>query len=50
VGKAIHVERTGNPTEEEVNELHSKYMEELRALFDRHKNKYYPSHIKLNII
>jgi hypothetical protein len=49
VGKPILVERTGNPTEEQVDELHARYMEELVALFDRHKNKYYPSNIKLKI-
>ncbi|XP_059353584.1 2-acylglycerol O-acyltransferase 2-A-like [Daphnia carinata] len=52
VGKPIFVERTGNPSDEQVNELHSKYIDELVALFERHKHKYYPprEHIKLKIL
>ena len=46
------MERTGNPTEEQVNDLHCKYIDELVALFERHKDKYYPTtkSIKLKIL
>lgn len=52
VGKPIPVERTGNPTEVQVNELHAKYIDELVALFERHKHNYYPNseNIKLQIL
>ncbi|XP_066476990.1 2-acylglycerol O-acyltransferase 2 [Tiliqua scincoides] len=40
VGKPIQVEKKCNPSQEEVDDLHRKYMEELCALFEEHKLKY----------
>lgn len=40
VGKPIKVEKKHNPSQEEVDHLHKKYMEELCALFEEHKLKY----------
>lgn len=40
VGQPIPVERTLHPTSEQIEELHQKYMDELRKLFDEHKGKY----------
>ncbi|XP_053165821.1 2-acylglycerol O-acyltransferase 2 [Hemicordylus capensis] len=40
VGRAIKVEKKHNPSEEEVDELHEKYVEELSKLFEEHKLKY----------
>uniref|UniRef100_A0A8C5LG46 Acyltransferase n=2 Tax=Jaculus jaculus TaxID=51337 RepID=A0A8C5LG46_JACJA len=40
VGRPIHVQQTPHPTPEQVDELHQTYMEELKALFDKHKGKY----------
>ncbi|XP_067889181.1 2-acylglycerol O-acyltransferase 2 [Heterodontus francisci] len=40
VGKPIDVEKKENPTEEEINEVHQKYIEELGKLFEEHKTKY----------
>lgn len=51
VGKPILVERTGEPTGEQIEQLHAKYVEELVALFERHKAKYYPNmNVKLRIV
>ncbi|KAJ6664774.1 hypothetical protein lerEdw1_005746 [Lerista edwardsae] len=40
VGKPIEVEKKFHPSEDEVDSLHKKYMEELCALFEAHKLKY----------
>ncbi|XP_003461531.1 2-acylglycerol O-acyltransferase 2-like [Cavia porcellus] len=40
VGKPIEVQKTLQPTEEEVNRLHQHYMEELCNLFEAHKLKF----------
>lgn len=40
VGKPIEVQKTLQPTEEEVNRLHQHYMEELCSLFEAHKLKF----------
>nr|XP_056714512.1 2-acylglycerol O-acyltransferase 2 [Euleptes europaea] len=40
VGKPIQVEKKHNPSQEDVDELHSIYMEELCKLFEEHKLKY----------
>lgn len=52
VGTPIPVERVLNPTEEQINDLHSEYIEKLTDLFERNKTKYYPfnKNIKLQII
>nr|XP_006637644.2 PREDICTED: 2-acylglycerol O-acyltransferase 1 [Lepisosteus oculatus] len=40
VGKPIEVEQNANPSAEEVDKLHSKYLEELTQLFEQHKAQY----------
>ncbi|XP_042315776.1 2-acylglycerol O-acyltransferase 2 [Sceloporus undulatus] len=40
VGKPIQVEKKPNPSQEEVDELHQHYMEELSKLFEEHKLGY----------
>lgn len=46
------MERTPNPSEHQIDELHSKYIEALIDLFERHKAKYYPTirDLKLTIV
>jgi hypothetical protein len=39
-GKPIEVERTPEPTAEDVEKLHDKYVTELVRLFDTYKDKY----------
>lgn len=52
VGAPIPVERVFHPTEEQINDLHATYIEQLTDLFERNKTKYYPfsSNMKLQII
>lgn len=40
IGAPIAVEKTESPTKEQVDRLHQKYIEELTALFDKHKTKF----------
>ncbi|XP_041506825.1 2-acylglycerol O-acyltransferase 1 isoform X2 [Microtus oregoni] len=40
VGRPIPVRRTPHPTQEQIDQLHQTYMEELKKLFDEHKGKY----------
>ncbi|KAG8522817.1 2-acylglycerol O-acyltransferase 2, partial [Galemys pyrenaicus] len=40
VGKPIEVEKTPNPSQEQVDQLHQHYMKELCNLFEAHKLKY----------
>ncbi|XP_057605801.1 2-acylglycerol O-acyltransferase 2 [Hippopotamus amphibius kiboko] len=40
VGKPIEVQKTPHPSQEEVDELHQRYMKELSNLFEAHKLKY----------
>ncbi|XP_007441625.1 2-acylglycerol O-acyltransferase 2-A-like [Python bivittatus] len=40
VGKPIQVKKKHNPSQEEVDLLHSRYLEELCKLFEEHKLKY----------
>ncbi|XP_077987975.1 2-acylglycerol O-acyltransferase 1-like [Glandiceps talaboti] len=40
VGTPIPVQKTPNPTNEEVESLHQLYMQELTNLFNEHKHKY----------
>uniref|UniRef100_A0A452U205 Acyltransferase n=1 Tax=Ursus maritimus TaxID=29073 RepID=A0A452U205_URSMA len=40
VGKPIEVQKTPDPSQEEVDELHQRYMKELSDLFEAHKLKY----------
>lgn len=40
VGKPIEVKKIFSPSQEKIDELHNKYVEELKKLFDEHKEKY----------
>ena len=40
VGKPIPVEKSPNPTQEEIDKYHQVYMDSLIALFEEHKTKY----------
>lgn len=40
VGKPIPVQRKKRPSEEEVDQVHQKYLNELCKLFEEHKAKY----------
>ncbi|NXR93201.1 MOG2A acyltransferase, partial [Hypocryptadius cinnamomeus] len=40
VGKPIPVQKKHRPSEEEVDEVHQKYLHELSELFEKHKAKY----------
>jgi hypothetical protein len=40
MGKAMELPRIDDPTPEQVNEWHAKYMAELEALFERHKAQF----------
>ncbi|XP_048389082.2 2-acylglycerol O-acyltransferase 2 [Stegostoma tigrinum] len=40
VGKPIDLEKKENPTQQEIDETHQKYIEELIKLFEEHKAKY----------
>lgn len=40
VGKPIAVQKTLNPSQEEVDQLHQRYIKELCDLFEAHKLKY----------
>lgn len=50
VGQPIHVEQVENPTEEQVNGLHEKYIAELTQLFESHKTKYGAGDADLRVI
>ncbi|OQR71673.1 2-acylglycerol O-acyltransferase 2-A-like [Tropilaelaps mercedesae] len=39
VGAPIHVDRVSNPSKEQVDELHAKYVAELIDLFETHKHR-----------
>ncbi|XP_064208672.1 2-acylglycerol O-acyltransferase 2 [Anguilla rostrata] len=40
VGKPIPVQQNEKPTDEELNDLHERYMSELSQLFEEHKGKF----------
>ncbi len=50
VGAPIKVEKVASPTQEQIDSLHSKYMEELQKLFDNHKDKFAHPDAVLKII
>ncbi|XP_003738944.1 2-acylglycerol O-acyltransferase 2 [Galendromus occidentalis] len=49
VGAPIRVERVANPSREQVDELHGRYVEQLREIFETHKHRCGESHKKLLI-
>ncbi|KAJ3147606.1 2-acylglycerol O-acyltransferase 1 [Geranomyces variabilis] len=51
VGRPIDVLQNDNPTRQEIAELHARYVQELIALFNAHKDTYIPHRIRdLNIV
>jgi hypothetical protein len=51
VGKPIPVCKVKEPTQKQIDELHELYINELKALFDQHKEKYLDNkEINLEII
>ena len=40
VGEPIHVTRVNEPSVEQVNGFHQKYIEGLISVFEKHKSKY----------
>eukprot|EP00112_Aurelia_sp_Birch-Aquarium-sp1_P004900 Seg1554.2 transcript_id=Seg1554.2/GoldUCD/mRNA.D3Y31 product="2-acylglycerol O-acyltransferase 2-A" protein_id=Seg1554.2/GoldUCD/D3Y31 len=44
VGAPIPVYKRANPTMEDIDRLHKKYIERLQMLFDKYKGKYAPDH------
>ncbi|CAG2115352.1 unnamed protein product, partial [Medioppia subpectinata] len=49
VGKPISVAKVENPSPQQINELHDKYINSLRQLFNENKDKYGPKDLKLII-
>ncbi|XP_076809753.1 2-acylglycerol O-acyltransferase 1-like [Clavelina lepadiformis] len=49
VGEPIEVEKNANPTKEEIQALHDKYVTKLQELYDKHKSKYVKGESKLVI-
>lgn len=43
VGKPIEFQRVADPTQEQIDELHNRFIEELVNLFEKHKHKYVPN-------
>ncbi|CAG2110992.1 unnamed protein product, partial [Medioppia subpectinata] len=49
VGKPISVAKVENPSSQQINELHNKYIDNLRQLFNENKDKYGLNELKLII-
>ncbi|XP_021948768.1 diacylglycerol O-acyltransferase 2 [Folsomia candida] len=50
VGAPIDVEKVESPTNDQIDSLHSKYMQALQNLFDKHKSEFAHSDAQLKII
>ncbi|KAJ3170040.1 Diacylglycerol O-acyltransferase 2 [Irineochytrium annulatum] len=46
VGPPIHVDRVDNPTPEQVEALHAKYIESLTAIFDEYKDIFFKDRVR----
>ena len=49
VGRPIHVKQVANPTEQQVDSLHSLYCDQLRSLYEEYNPKLGNSKVKLVI-
>jgi len=43
VGSPIPVRKVANPSQEEIDKLHSRYIEDLKELYEKYKDKYHPT-------
>ncbi|PFX11450.1 Diacylglycerol O-acyltransferase 2 [Stylophora pistillata] len=43
VGSPISVSKDENPTQEEIDKLHARYIDELKELYEKNKENYHPS-------
>lgn len=50
VGKPIHTEKNPNPSQEEIDSLHQRYITELTELYDEYKTKFNYQNVPLEII
>lgn len=52
VGAAIDLPKIENPIQSDIDEYHTKFINELQELFETHKSKYLKDHenISLNLI
>ncbi|KRW99680.1 hypothetical protein PPERSA_03481 [Pseudocohnilembus persalinus] len=52
IGKSMKLPQIKNPSKEEVQYYHAKYLDEVNNLFERHKSRFYenPNDVKLIII
>nr|GMC62524.1 Diacylglycerol O-acyltransferase 2D [Ipomoea batatas] len=50
VGRPIEVEKNTQPTAQELEALHSRFIEALQQLFEKHKMRLGYTHLKLKIL
>ena len=43
VGSPISVPKIECPTQEDIDKLHARYIDELKGLYEKYKDKYHPS-------
>ncbi|KAL9963959.1 hypothetical protein ACROYT_G027523 [Oculina patagonica] len=43
VGSPIPVRKVANPSQEEIDKLHSRYIEDIKELYEKYKDKYHPT-------
>jgi hypothetical protein len=46
VGPPLPVELVENPTEEQVNQLHQKYLNHVMALYEEHKDQFFKDRVR----
>lgn len=43
VGSPILVRKVANPNQEEIDKLHLRYIEDVKELYEKYKDKYHPA-------
>lgn len=43
MGSPIPVRKVANPNQEEIDKLHLRYMEDVKELYEKYKDKYHPT-------